>query len=204
MQAVIFDIDGTLLQSSDEDDSLYRQAIERVVGPVRFRPDLSDYKHVSDSGILVQLLDDNDIEADPDLISAIKDQFLVATETHVRKFGPFQEIPGAKRLLARLQDSERYAVAIATGGWSHTALYKLNTAGFELNGVSMKSSDDAIERVEIMRLALEALGDGFELITYYGDAPWDELACQQLGWSFRAVGARMRGIESYDQEFVAR
>lgn len=182
---------------------LYRQAVEDVLGPVRFRNDLADYTHVSDSGILTQLLRENDLEADPKIISSIKEQFLAATENYVADFGPFDEIPGAKSLLSRLRESETHAVAIATGGWRHTARFKLASAGFEPNGVPLTTSDDSIDRVEIMQMALESLGDGLESITYYGDGPWDELACQRLGWSFRAVGAPLCGIESYEHEFVA-
>jgi FMN phosphatase YigB (HAD superfamily) len=203
MQAIIFDIDGTLLRSSCEDDFFYRQAVERVLGAVRFRSSLNDYEHVSDSGILSELLSDNGAEPDPKTIAAIKDHFLSATEKHVSDFGPFKEVPGAKSLLYRLKKSEKYAVAIATGGWRHTAQFKLTSAGFELDGVPIKTSDDAIDRVEIMRMALESLGDNITSITYYGDGPWDELACQKLGWTFRAVGAAMRGIRSFENEFVA-
>jgi len=202
-QAVIFDIDGTLLRSSHKDDLLYRQAVECVLGTVKFRSGLADYSHVSDSGILNQLLIDNGLESDPMTITAIKDQFLAATEKYVSDFGPFREIPGARSMLSRLRQSDRYAVAIATGGWRHTAQFKLASAGFELDGVPLKTSDDAIDRVEIMRLALESLGESPASITYYGDGPWDELACQKLGWSFRAVGATLRGIQSYEHEFVA-
>lgn len=202
-QAVIFDIDGTLLQSAREDDLLYRRAIEDVLGPVQFREELADYTHVSDSGILMQLLQDNDLEADPEIITSVKGQFLAATAKYVSDFGPFQEVPGARSVLSRLQKSERHAVAIATGGWRHTAQYKLRSAGFELDEVPLKTSDDAIDRVEIMQLALQSLGDELESITFYGDGRWDELACRKLGWSFRAVGATLQGIESFEQEFVA-
>lgn len=201
-QAVIFDIDGTLLRSSSEDDLLYKRSVESVLGSVKFRSDLADYNHVSDSGILNQLLADNGLEFDPKTVTAIKDEFLTATEEYVSKFGPFEEIPGARRLLSRLQRSDAYAVAIATGGWRHTAQFKLTSAGFKLDGVPLKTSDDAIDRVEIMKLALKALGNGLESITYYGDGPWDEVACQELGWSFRAVGTTLHGIKSFEHEFV--
>lgn len=202
-QAVIFDIDGTLLRSSHEDDLLYRQAVECVLGTVKFRRGLTDYSHVTDSGILSQLLNDNGLEADPKTITNIKDRFLAATQKNVSDFGPFQEVPGARSLLSRLRRSERHAVAIATGGWRHTAQFKLASAGFELDGAPLKTSDDAIDRVDIMQLALESLGERLESITYYGDGAWDELACQKLGWSFRPVGATLRGIQSYEHEFVA-
>jgi phosphoglycolate phosphatase-like HAD superfamily hydrolase len=200
--AVIFDVDGTLLRSSQQDDMLYRQAVEKVLGTVSYRSDLADYIHVSDSGILNQLLIDNGFAADPKTISAIKTEFLLATEKYVSECGPFEEVPGARSLLAKLKSSERHAVAIATGGWRRTAEFKLTSAGFELDGVPLRTSDDAIDRVDIMQLALDSLGDGLQSITYYGDGPWDEQACLKLGWSFRAVGATLRGIGSYEDELI--
>ena len=200
--AVIFDIDGTLLASAQADNSLYRRAVEFVLGPVRFRDDLADYTHVSDSGILVELLRDNGLDDDPKLIEAIKNRFLAETRNHVQEFGPFEEIPGARSLLSRLRQSESHAVAIATGGWSHTARFKLETAGFAVDSVPLRTSDDAIDRLAIMRLALASLGEGLASTTYYGDGPWDELACRRLGWSFRAVGPRLCGIESFEGELV--
>jgi len=202
-QAVIFDIDGTLLRSSHEEGLLYIQAVEYVLGPVKFRSTLTDYSYITDSGILSELLNDNGLETDLRTITAIKDRFLVATKKYVSDFGPFQEITGARNLLSRLQQSEKFTVAIATGGWRHTAQFKLASAGFELDEIPLKTSDDANTRIEIMQLALESLGDRPESITYYGDGSWDELACQKLGWSFRAVGKALRGIQSYEHEFIA-
>jgi FMN phosphatase YigB (HAD superfamily) len=200
--AVIFDIDGTLLRSAHEDDALYRQAVESVLGTITFRNALADYSHVSDSGILNQLLSDNGLHPDPKAISEIKERFLHATRKYVSEYGPFQEVPGAKGLVQRLQSSGHHEVAIATGGWRHTARFKLVSAGFDLDDVPLKSADDAIDRVEIMRLALDSLGEGLGQVTYYGDGPWDEQACRELGWTFRPVGATLRGIESYEGEFV--
>jgi FMN phosphatase YigB (HAD superfamily) len=200
--AVIFDIDGTLLHSAREDELLYKQAVERVLGPVQFRRSLLDYSHVSDSGILLQILHDNGRAPDVKLIAAIKDQFLAAMKKYVTDFGPFREVSGAKRFIASLQRSAKHAAAIATGGWYHTADFKLASAGFDLNGVPLHSSDDALDRVEIMQMALRSIGDGCDTVTYYGDGPWDEVACRKLGWSFRAVGAALGGIESYEREFL--
>ena len=59
MHAIVFDIDGTLLKSAAVDDELYRRAVSAVLGPVRFRNSLALYDHVTDSGILAQVLIDN-------------------------------------------------------------------------------------------------------------------------------------------------
>lgn len=95
MRAVIFNIDGTLLQSASVDDALYRASVTAVLGPVRFRASLSDYDFVTDSGILSQVLNDNSLQSDLIQTIEIKARFVEALTSHIREYGPFQEIPGA-------------------------------------------------------------------------------------------------------------
>ena len=76
MHAVIFDIDGTLLESASVDDTLYREAVVSVLGDVRFRVSLADYDYVTDSGIVAQVFEDNGIAHAHDDILAIKSHFV--------------------------------------------------------------------------------------------------------------------------------
>ena len=197
MHAVVFDIDGTLLQSADIDDALYRQAVRTVLGDVRFRPTLADYTHVSDSGVLSEILADNAVDQDIQTLESIKTSFVAAIRSHVANVGPFPEFPGASDMLRGLRDSAEHSVAIATGGWRDSATLKLDSAGLGSFGFPLASSDDAHDRAEIMQIALARLGKGFESVTYYGDGPWDRDASRRLGWNFVAVGPALGGIESY-------
>lgn len=197
MHAVVFDIDGTLLQSAAVDDALYRNAVLAVLGRVQFRPSLADYTHVSDSGILREILADNAVAEEPRIVDAIKAHFVAALESHVMANGPFPEIPGASRMLQQLQASTQHAVAFATGGWRASALLKLESAGLGDFGFPLATSDDAQDRVDIMQIALAGIGADFESITYYGDGPWDRDASRRLGWDFIAVGPELGGLEHY-------
>lgn len=47
MHAVVFDLDGTILQSAAVDDRLYRDAVRHVLGDVRIRPDSSDHHAIA-------------------------------------------------------------------------------------------------------------------------------------------------------------
>jgi beta-phosphoglucomutase-like phosphatase (HAD superfamily) len=202
--AVIFDIDGTLLKSFAEDDRLYREAVVQVLGDVRFRRTLSEYDRVTDTGILLQVLEDNDIGADRDRIADVKEAFFLRLEAHVKAVGPFVEMPGAKNVVGRLRNSETHQIAIATGGWRRSAETKLRTAGFDVSSIPLATSDDAIERTAIMELALASIGEEAASVTYFGDGPWDSQACDILGWTFRAVGPALAGISSYDDEFTIK
>lgn len=200
--AVIFDIDGTLLHSFDDDDRLYREAVSHVLGSVRFR-EMSEYEHVSDSGILSEVFVDNGIPPDPEAIEAIRRTFFEALERHVARHGPFPEIPGARDFVRRLKHSPRHACAIATGSWRPSALLKLRTAGFDIEGLPLATSDDATTRPDILRHARAALPEPIAAVTYYGDGVWDRRACQSLGWHFRGVGPALRGLSSYEGEECA-
>lgn len=197
MNAIIFDIDGTLIQSADVDDRLYRQSISAVLGPVDFRPSLADYEYVTDAGILTQLLDDNGLVNIPDPTQAIQSHFVASLKRHIAECGPFTEVPGAREFVATLLDSEHSGVAIATGGWRVSALLKLESAGFDAAAIPIATSDEHADRSRIMLSALAKLGTGFESITYYGDGTWDRDACASLGWSFVPVGRALNGLESF-------
>ena len=197
MKAILFDIDGTLIESMTVDTELYLASIGEVLGSVRFRGALSDYEHVTDNGILAQVLDDNGYPFDEQTAAAIKAIFVGKIERHIETEGPFSTIHGAIEFFERTRASDARRVAIATGGWRESARLKLESAGFDIAGIPLVTSDDAWTRIEIMETALARLGGAFESVTYFGDAEWDRQACQSLGWNFVAVGPGLGGIESY-------
>ena len=142
--------------------------------------------------------EDGSHTVDPRITSAVKTLFVDSLRTHIRAAGSFPTIDGAVRFFDEVRRSRDTQVAIATGGWRDSALLKLNSAGFEIDGIPLVTSDDSPFRVEIMRCALEQAGQGVESVTYFGDAEWDRRACRQLGWEFVAVGPTLGGIESYE------
>lgn len=197
MKAILFDIDGTLIESMTVDTELYLASIGEVLGSVRFRGALSDYEHVTDNGILAQVLDDNGYPFDEQTAAAVKAIFVDKIERHIEIEGPFSRIHGAVEFFERTRASDCRRVAIATGGWRESARLKLESAGFDIDGIPLVTSDDAWSRIEIMETALARLGGAFESVTYFGDAEWDRQACHSLGWNFVAVGPGLGGIDSY-------
>ena len=197
MHAVVLDIDGTLLESDRVDGALYIAAIRRIIGPAYIRKNWAAYKHVTDAGILHEVMTDNGVPKSTHAIEAIKRVFVESLACHVTKNGAFPEIPGAKRFVASLYSAQDRAFAYATGGWADSALLKLRTAGFPIQGVPLSSSDDSFDRREIMANALDKLGNHFESVTYYGDGAWDRQAANDLGWTFVPVGIELGGITQY-------
>ena len=198
MKAIVFDVDGTLIESMSIDSELYFSSINSVLGPVNIREDLSDYDNVTDSGILAQLIDDNGFSSKDEVAESIQAIFVESLRKHIQTVGPFPAIEGAIQMVDKVRHSANTRIAIATGGWRRSALLKLESTGFNIDGIPVATCDNSPSRIEIMRTALSRIGNDFESVTYFGDAEWDRQSCQNLGWNFVAVGPDLGGIESYE------
>jgi phosphoglycolate phosphatase-like HAD superfamily hydrolase len=197
VKAIVFDVDGTLIESMSVDSELYLSSINTVLGPVNIREDLSDYDNVTDSGILAQIINDNGFSSEDEVAEAIQAIFVESLRKHIQTVGPFPAIEGAIQMVDKVRLSANTRIAIATGGWRRSALLKLESTGFNIDGIPVATCDNSPSRIEIMRTALSRIGNDFESVTYFGDAEWDRQACQNLGWNFVAVGPDLGGIESY-------
>ena len=197
MQAVILDIDGTLLDSSGADSDLYLAAIRNELGNVAVRESWGLYEHVTDGGILQQVLRDNAMDVTSELVNAVKNSFIRSVEQHIENHGPFPEIPGAREFVLSLRASGTHHVAYATGGWRGSASLKLAASGFPLEGIPLASSDNHVERRSIMLHALQQLDRDVETVTYYGDGQWDAVATRSLGWQFVPVGQELGGLTRF-------
>ncbi len=200
VEAVIFDIDGTLLQSDTTDDALYLASVREVLGNVKVRQSWGMYTQFTAAGILAEILCDNAIEVTPETVAAVRDCFVASVGRHVSARGPYAEVPGAKAFVKSLHKSTTHRVAYATGGWLGAALLKLSSSKFPVTGIPLATSDDHVERQEIMLHALRQLGGTFDTVTYYGDGHWDAEAAKSLGWQFVPVGRRLNGLTRYGSD----
>ena len=198
MRAVIFDIDGTLLQSNELDDRTYASVIQDVLGPVRLRESWGHYKNISGSGTLTEILEDNAIAVSAAALRAVEDAFVARIAKHIDDHGPIIEVPGALGFVRRLAESADCKIAYATSGWGASARIKLKSSQFPLDGIPLVSCNDYIDKASIMAHALRQLGSRFESICYYGDGERDRLAAAELGWDFVAVGKKLNGLRSFD------
>jgi len=199
MHAVILDIDGTLLNSSDTDGVLYLAAVRKLLGQAKVRSHWGLYKNVTDRGILEEILSDNSLATGSATLTAVRNVFIESIAQHIERNGPFAEIPGARAFVTSLCASHSHCVAYATGGWSASATLKLESAGFPLKGIPLASSDDYADRHSIMAHALKQLGGEFQSITYYGDGEWDAAASRSLGWQFVPVGEKLGGLRRFEE-----
>lgn len=190
-QLVVFDIDGTLIDSMEYDAMLFKQAIREVLD-IEIGDEWSSYRNVTDGGILDELLENYGIVYDRNLIhDKVKQLFFDLNAGYLRERPhALREVPGAKSFIDRLRGMEAVTVAIATGAWEDTARLKLEGVGIDTTELILASCSDAHSRTEIIRVAeSRALAGGDTARkTYFGDGIWDKYACETLDYDFVAIG----------------
>lgn len=188
MKHIMFDIDGTLIQSYELDSQCFVASVKSVLG-VTPSADWGSYKHTTDSGILREIISNLSLSVSFESIEEkVKQAFLSNLKAVINK-QPIIPIDGAITFFDELKDMEGFSITIATGGWKESAILKLKSAGFDLNDVVMASADDHYSRAEIMKHALP-VSIRPEDVVYFGDGEWDKKACEELGFQFVLVGNR--------------
>jgi phosphoglycolate phosphatase-like HAD superfamily hydrolase len=200
MNTIIFDIDGTLVASAEFDTALYIEAAQKVFGEIRIHSDWSYYTHVTDSGILAQVMKENGIPKNHKACAEVRSLFGQLVQQYLAQT-PCSPVQGAIEAISLLQND--WNIGIATGGWGHTAAMKLISAGFSVTELPLFSGDDHYKRTEIMKLCREKLCADDKSIVYVGDGPWDLAAAHSLGWGLIGIGERLKGqtevwIQNYE------
>lgn len=199
---LMFDIDGTLVQSLDYDTQCFVDAVTTVTDkPIN--QDWASYQHVSDTGILNEHLQKiGRFDEQSVLIEQVKAVFIANIQQHLAT-EPSQPIDGAIEFLSYLNTSkiqqQGYSISIATGGWLETARLKLEHAGLDLVDMPIASANDHYDRTKIMQCACKRANViEHTPIIYFGDGAWDKKACEQLGYHFILVGDAVKHIYQVD------
>lgn len=199
MHLVMFDVDGTLLESSDFDADCYVAAVKEVLG-LTVSGNWSNYQHVSDTGVLEEIVSQHGLSEQLDtILQQVRASFFSKIDAHL-KAHPARPLPGAVAFLSSLQKLDDVVVSIATGGWGESALMKLHSAGIDTGNIPIASSNDHFVRTEIMKVAESKTGrENFTRKTYFGDGAWDKIASAQLGYNFVLVGVNGDADVSHHQ-----
>jgi len=182
-----------MMPSQDVDNDCYWHAVRDVFGVPSHIPDLNQFHDVTDNGVLAQWVRAQfGREVHRAEVNRVKTLFLFylrsEAERHRHEFLPTR---GLQDWLADTMSGPVERVAIATGGWGHTARFKLHISGLAHFGLPLASSDDATHRTGIMIAALSRLSgapmNNPRGVTYIGDGPWDARAAKLLGWGFIGI-----------------
>ena len=191
--ALIFDIDGTLIDSEHIDGLLFVRAVKEIFGNIRFAEDWSNYTRVTDVGILSEILELNGIDVSKETISRVRERFRVLLAEYLSSGGMCAPLPGVVALLRQLTERTDISLGIATGGWGITARMKLASAGISIEGIPLSSSEYSDDRTLIMQHCLASMDGPFTGTVYIGDGIWDRDACRRLGWRFIGIGSKLQG-----------
>ena len=184
----MFDIDGTLVESCDIDSECFVNAVKDVTG-LSINSDWSKYQHVTDSGILDEVLFSSEYSNREEIKNKIKQRFLENLEASIANQS-VKEILGAATFLNLLQSMKDVTVFLATGSWQESAILKLESANIDFSSIPLASSNDHYSRIEIMKLAANSAAKSQYPCTYFGDGVWDKEACSSLGYNFVLVGSK--------------
>ena len=196
MKHIIFDIDGTLTDTTEIDDHCYTQAIKDTFGFSNFETNYGHYKNTTDSGIIDQLfLERTGRSYTPEEQQQFIRHFCVLLEkAYATRREHFREINKAGKILDFLCDQENLSIGLATGGWKESALFKLRCAGINIDRCTAASfAQDAMPRQDIIRHTIRKMNEihGREQemsgIIYVGDGNWDYLATKALGIQFIGI-----------------
>ena len=195
---VLFDIDGTLVDTGGKGREAFIRGLARVTGE---RDELAyvSFAGNTDRNVLDQVMAARNMALAEEAIRRIFAGIAEELRTLLGK-QPAREIPGAGAFLSRLAEEE-IALGLVTGNIRECAYLKLASAGldrfFEFGGFG----DEHAERAKIARSALAAANEaGVEAeeggICLVGDTPFDVAAGKALGIPVIGVATGKYGEET--------
>jgi phosphoglycolate phosphatase-like HAD superfamily hydrolase len=195
MRLVIFDIDGTLTQTTKADEECFVRSLDAVCGFSDVDTDWSCYKHATDAGILREIYETRTGRLPSPSEASRFRQYFVDLLARVSSEAAFAAITGAPRLLSRLADGGEHRVALATGAWRDSARLKMASAGLRYDDYPAASSDDAFDRESIIRLSMQRAAERYGSrgsTVYVGDGVWDARVYRSVGIPFIGIGTGSR------------
>jgi phosphoglycolate phosphatase-like HAD superfamily hydrolase len=201
MQLVMFDIDGTLTESNALDNESYLQALSEVFGFSEISSDWTSYSHVTDACILREVCQ-RKLDRVPSFaeVEAFQQRFLELLKEGAA-VNAIDSIPGALKMLSQLLESADRAVAYAGGGWTASALFKIQSAHLPIQNIPYAFSDDDESREGITAIALaraeKYYGRSFQNIVYIGDGIWDIRSARKSGYAFIGIASGDRAEELF-------
>lgn len=186
MKAVLFDLDGTLLDTLEDLYLSVNYSLKSLGLPERTRKEVRRFLGNGMENLVTRSLPDDDKKCLPEALALFREHYGAHSEDHT---APYEGIPA---LLDRLE-KEGYALAIisnkpdfAVQTLAKTHFPRIGYAAGEREGIRRKPEADSL------LLAMEAMGVKKEDCLYVGDSEVDVLTAKNTGipciavtWGFR-------------------
>ena len=155
MKMLLFDIDGTLLNSGGAGRRAMDRAFEEVHGIADgFRG--IEMAGRTDTIILAEALRKHKIREQAEQIEAFKRHYFELLQDEIRVSNERQGVmPGIRRLLDRLSKHPEVTLGLLTGNWRQSGLIKLRHFGLADFFKAGAFADDAANRDELVPVAVE-------------------------------------------------
>jgi len=191
---LIFDIDGTLIDSV----SGYHEVIINAMtdlGIEEIDPNFNNLKHHTDSYALKYNYENF---FSKELPIFLLDQFESLIVKYLQQEPRTIAINGVDKILNQLKNSE-YAIAFATGSLPESAIFKMNSAGLEMDAAVLATSKTSFSREGFVLEAIDKAKKHynvteFEQIISVGDGTWDLKTAQNLNLEFIGIGAKNKAV----------
>ncbi len=191
----IFDIDGTLTNTTEVDDHCFIQTYKDLYEIDLREADWTTFPDVTDWGISNTVFERflNRLPSQNEL-AKIEAYFLkLLQEKAQQRPEKFKEIPGSVTYFHHLK-TQNIPIALATGGWEATAKFKLDQVGLSYENIPFAHSNHHYSRRAITELAISKLTNlgnyQPDKIVYFGDGVWDFHNCQNMGIRFVGIDAQ--------------
>ena len=202
---VLFDLDGTLMDTNGVDGECFARAVLEVIGIENVNTDWGVYQESTDPAIFNELFE-KAMSRPPSAgeVGNFRRHFVgLLKGSHSAKPAAFKTMAGAVQVF-ELLDKAGWKAGIATGAWKDSAEFKLEAGGFAFDFMaSMATADDHRERAKIIEKArkdAEEVHGKAERVVYVGDGLWDLKAAALLKLPFVAVA----GNATQEAEFKKR
>jgi len=212
MNLIVFDVDGTLLNSTGVDDECYEKALLRAHNITLDGFNWAEFTDVTDQGVTEDILNNTfGRKASTEEIWEVEKAMgeLVAEEA---KNSPekFNLAPGIRNFIEIIRSKKELGFSLATGAWEGSARAKLSYLKdiLDLEKIPWQHASQIRRRADIVRTSVEKAKtyygvSEFDSITAFGDGKWDYLTAKELEIGFVGVNLNQSDkLSAYSDEKV--
>jgi HAD superfamily hydrolase (TIGR01549 family) len=180
--AVIFDVDGVLLQLTRDEEEVFFEALASFVPTHDLSRDWNSYRIRNDDDIVAEILERNGLPLA--LQSEVRDYYIALLGEKLQSSAvATRAIPGARLLLTEVQGFA--AVSIATANYREAAKLRLEAAGlWQPVSACAFGADGGGHKSRILARALASLNVPKSRVVYVGDNVNDVMAGRENGVHF--------------------